>query len=588
MLLERAVGFGSRTVFKFKNKSNSEYENISWHGLSEQVRSVSKALLTLGFGVEDNIGIFSDNKPQWTIADFGILGVRAVVVPFYATSSKQQLKYIVDETKMRLLFVGNREQLEKAIWLIDNTETIDKIVVFDSDITSDNEHCISWEAFCALGENEEVSTKFESVLNEVQPTDLATIIYTSGTTGEPKGVMLYHQQFFSSFRIHDIRLDVRETDVSACFLPLSHIFERTWTYYILSRGATVAYIDNPREIISQLPIIRPTVMCTVPRFFEKTYEGIQLELTKWPPVKQKIFKWSIKIGHLHSYFLSQNEKAPLSIRVKHKIANKLVLSKLRNIFGGNIRFMPCAGAAISPKLLRFFHATGLFVNYGYGATETLATVSCFKSEGYNFDTCGSIMPEVMVKISNDGEILIKGETVFTGYYNKSEETAKTLVDGWYKSGDEGYIAPNGDLVMTDRIKDLIKTSVGKYVSPQKVELVLGQDPFIEQVIAIGDNRKYITALIVPAFNLLKLEADKIGIKYNDPKELIAHNDILKFFAERLEAAQEEFTSYEKVVKFKLLPEPFSIQNGMLTNTLKVRRNALIEQFSTEIEAMYSA
>lgn len=588
MLLERAAGFGSRTVFKFKKSNSNEYQSISWQDFAIQVKCVSKALLALGFKGEDNIGIFSDNKPQWTIADFGILGIRAVVVPFYATSSKQQLKYIADETKMRLLFVGNKEQLEKALWLIENTETIDKIVVFDSDISSDNEHCLTWDTFCALGENDEITTIFNNVLNEAQPTDLATIIYTSGTTGEPKGVMLYHQQFFSSFRIHDIRLDVRETDVSACFLPLSHIFERTWTYYILSRGATNVYIDNPREIITQLPKIRPTVMCTVPRFFEKTYEGIQLELAKWAPVKQKIFKWSIKIGHLHSYFLSQNEKAPISIRVKHSIANKLVLSKLRNIFGGNIRFMPCAGAAISPKLLRFFHATGIFVNYGYGATETLATVSCFKSDVYNFDTCGSIMPELMVKISNDGEILIKGETVFTGYYKKSEETDKTLDDGWYRSGDEGYIAPNGDLVMTDRIKDLIKTSVGKYVSPQKIELILGQDPFIEQVIAIGDNRKFITALIVPSFSLLKLEANKMGINYNDPKELIANSEIIKFFTERLEIIQEEFTSYEKVVKFKLLPEPFSIQNGMLTNTLKVRRNALIEQFSTEIEAMYSA
>lgn len=588
MLMERAERFGSREVFKFKKTNSTEYGSFSWIDVADKVRAVSSALYSLGFRHGDNIGIFSDNKPEWTISDFGILGVRGVVVPFYATSSKQQLKYIVDETKMKLIFVGNLEQYEKALWLLDNTETIKNIVVYDSSIILNNEKCIAWDEFCQLGTSNNNSEALADIMKEAQSEDLATIIYTSGTTGEPKGVMLDHSTFFYCFQIHDERLDVVESDVSACFLPLSHVFERTWTYFILYRGASNAYIDNPREIVKYLPVIKPTLMCTVPRFFEKTYEGIQLELSKWPAIKQNIFNWAITVGHKRSEYLCKNQNIPTGLKIKYALANKLVLKKLRGVFGGNIKFMPCAGAAISPKLLRFFHAAGIFVNYGYGATETTATVSCFKEKTYDFDTCGSIMPGIQVKISDQGEILVKGSTVFKGYYNKPDATQKSLIDGWYHTGDQGYITPTGNLVMQDRIKDLMKTSVGKYVSPQKIELLFGQDPFIEQVIAIGDNRKYVTALIVPSFEMLKKEVEKLGVAFTDYKDLAANESVNLFYAKRLEEIQEEFTPYEKVVKFKLLSEPFSIQNGLLTNTLKVRRNELIKLYSKEIEEMYSA
>lgn len=270
MLLERAARYKTNEVFKFKsNSSSSKYESITWSELASQVKNVSRALISLGFKDGDNIGIFSDNRPEWTIADFGILGIRSVVVPFYATSSKQQLKYIVDETKMGLIFVGNGEQYEKALWLLENTETMAKIVVFDPSVKVANEKSIDWKTFCELGNSENNTAQLNKYYEEAQSSDLATIIYTSGTTGEPKGVMLDHARFFSCFRIHDERLDVNESDLSACFLPLSHVFERTWTYFIIYRGARNAYIDNPREIINQLPLIKPTVMCTVPRFFEK-------------------------------------------------------------------------------------------------------------------------------------------------------------------------------------------------------------------------------------------------------------------------------------------------------------------------------
>ena len=588
MVMERASRFGSREVFRYKMPDRNELGSWSWEYLYKKAQNISRSLISLGFGYDDKLGIFSDNRPEWVMTDLGILGVRGVVVPFYATSSKQQLKYIIDETKMRLLFVGNKEQYEKALWLLDNTETIKKIVVFDSGIAPNSDSCIDLNTFLNLVTENQFSEEHNRLIEAAQTEDLATIIYTSGTTGEPKGVMLEHATFFQCFRIHDQRLEVNENDVSACFLPLSHVFERAWTYYMLYCGTINGFVDNPREIIAYLPLIKPSFMCTVPRFFEKTFEGIEAEAAKWPSIKRKIFSWSVKVGHVYSGYKSKNERPPLGNRIKHFIADKLVLRKLRNIFGGRIKFMPCAGAAISPKLLKFFHAADIFINYGYGATETTATVACFKSDTYDFETCGTVMPEVYVKISDEGEILIKGKTIFKGYYNKPEETSKTLIDGWYHSGDKGYLKPNDGLVMVDRIKDLIKTSVGKYVSPQKVELLLCQDSLIDQVAVIGDDRKYITALIVPSFENLKREAIKMGIETHDHLQLVHRKEIIDLFKERIERAQEELTSYEKVVKFILLPEPFSIQNGALTNTLKVKRKMLIERHKDEIDKMYLA
>jgi long-chain acyl-CoA synthetase len=588
MILERASRYGSREVFRYKSGDSNVYKSISWDSFIDESQKVTRALITMGLGPSDNIGIFSSNRPEWVISDIGIIGNRSVVVPFYDTSTKQQLKYIIDETRMKLIFVGNSEQYEKALWLLENTETLEKVIVYDAGVAPDDDNCIGWQKFLTLDAGNRNVSQMEQRTGEIQSDDLVTIIYTSGTTGESKGVMLTHREFIHAFKIHDERLDVTDKDVSACFLPLSHVFERTWTIYMLHCGATNVFVGNPREIVKQLPFIRPTMMCTVPRFFEKTYEGIQAELAKWSPIKKKIFNWSIKTGHEYSDYLSKAQKPPVLLGLRHSLADKLVLKKLRAIFGGNIRFMPCAGAAISPFLLRFFHACGIFVNYGYGATETTATVSCFRSDIYDFDGCGTIMPGVEVRISEIGEILISGATVFNGYYNKPEETGKILIDGWYHSGDKGYLTPEGGLVMTDRIKDLIKTSSGKYVSPQKIELALGQDPFIEQVIAIGDNRKFITALIVPSFIALKNEAEKIGLKKLHDEDLVLRKEIIEFYHERLNKIQEEFAPYERVGRFKLLHEPFSIQNGMLTNTLKVRRNMLIEQFKSDIDDMYLA
>lgn len=587
MVRGQATKYGEREVLKYFDKKSRQITSINWADFVRQIDQLAASLYHFGYDSGENIGIFSNNKPEWIITDLGIMANGGVVVPFYATASASQVKYIIDETNMHLMFVGSEDQLVVARTMFQETETLEMIVVFDQDYVSDNPKILTFRDFIKIGCSEKFKIRKAEVEVEFKPDNLATIIYTSGTTGEQKGAMLGHDNFMFCFTIHDKRLHLTDQDISMCFLPLSHVFERTWTLYQLHVGAVNFILENPREVIEYLPKVRPTVMCTVPRFFDKTYEGIVTEKAKWPAWKQKVFDWAIRTGHKVSNYRSKSSEIPPKLKFKYKLAETLVLKKLRLVFGGNIKEMPCAGAAIRPELLRFFHAAGIFVNYGYGATETSATVSCFRSEEYDFDTCGTIMPDIFVKISHEGEILVKGGTVFKGYFKKPEATAEVLKDGWYYTGDEGKIKPKDGLVMTDRIKDLMKTSVGKYVSPQKLELLLGKDEFIEQIIVVGDNRKFVTALIVPAFEPLKKYVSINGIEFTDIKGFIAKNEIRELFKTRIESLQTELTPYERVVDFRLLHEPFSIENQAMTSTLKLRRKVITAKHKHLIDEMYS-
>ncbi len=580
---DQIAKFGDREVFRYKDKSTAKYNSLSWNQVGSEMDALSNILLSFNYGFNDKIGIFSANRYEWVITDLAIMAIRGVVVPLYSTSSEHQVKYIVDETQMRLLFIGNKDQLDKAPWLFENCKSLKKIIVFESGLEINDPRVVSYSEFL---KTEFKPADLTGILNEVKPDELATIIYTSGTTGEPKGAMLGHDNFIQAFRINEMRLQMEPTDVSLCFLPLSHVFERTWTLFLLYNGLVNIFLENPREVVQEMTLAKPTVMCTVPRFYEKTYEGIIAEVSKWPSIKKSIFNWAFDIGHAFIEYKKDAKKAPVVLAFKHTIAEKLVFKKLRNVFGGNVRMLPCAGSAISPTLLKFFHATGLFVNYGYGATETTATVSCFKKDTYSFDYTGSIMPEVEIKISENNEILIKGKTVFKGYYNKPDETAKVLVDGWYKSGDEGFVVKGEYLMMTDRIKDLIKTSVGKYVSPQKLELLISQSKYIEQVVVFGDNRKFMSALIVPSFKNLEEILPQLNINISESDQLVKDEKINSFYQEQIESCQSDLTSYEKVVKFTLIPENFSIENNALTNTLKIKRKVIEQKYQAEIEKMY--
>lgn len=582
---ENAIKYGNRDVFRYRDSSKS-IRAMNWTRMFSKCEQISLALLADGYGFESNIGILSHNCPEWTITDIAILGIRGVVVPVMATSSKEQIKYIVDETAMQILFAGNDEHLENVIWLLEHCDTLKKVVFFESAGGISQPGIITLDQFISREADLHHLTMLNRLHEEAKADDLATIVYTSGTTGDSKGVMLGHDAFIACFKNHDLRLDLSEKDVSVAFLPLSHIFERAWTYYMLYKGVVNFFLGNPKEVIGILPLVRPTLMCTVPRFFEKTYEGIEAEAMRWPTVKRKIFKWATATGMRVADLRSRKAKIPAGLRFKHLIAEKLVLKKLRSVFGGNIRFMPCAGAAIRPGLLHFFHGAGLFVNYGYGCTETTATVSCFRDDIYDFSTVGSTMPGVSVKTGQDGELLISGKTVFRGYYKKPADTAEALRDGWFFSGDKGRVTDNGFLYMDDRIKDLFKTSTGKYVSPQKLELLLGQDTYVEQIVVIGDNRKYVTALIVPSFDKLKMKAAELDLPSMETEFLIRSKELYSFMAGRLNMLQDSLALHERVVKFTLLPELFTIENGILTSTLKIKRKAITERYTELIEEMY--
>jgi long-chain acyl-CoA synthetase len=356
---------------------------------------------------------------------------------------------------------------------------------------------------------------------------------------------------------------------------------------LLYRGAIIAFLENPKEVIQVLPVVKPNLMCTVPRFFEKTYQGIVDEVAKWPAAKRKIFSWAVSVGHQVSDYRAKGATPPGLLGLKHRLADKLVLSKLRNIFGGQIKVMPCAGAAIPVDILKFFHAVGIFVNFGYGLTETMATVSCLRSDTYDLESCGSIMPEVEVMIGAGGEILVRGKSVFQGYYKDPDYTASVMREGWFHTGDEGFLTPNGDLVMTDRIKDLMKTSVGKYVSPQKLEMLLAQDEHVDQIIVVGDNRKFVTALVVPVMDKLKSFAQIHGIDWQDEEALCQQPQVLEMLKLRFDQLQAGLSPYERVVHFALLPKAFSIEAGTMTSTLKLRRRAIEKRFAPLIEQMYS-
>ncbi len=583
LLRSRADKYGSKEVFRYKK--NNTYQSISWTTFKESAEHLSKYLLSVGIKAFNNIGILSANRPEWTMADTAVLSVRGVIIPLYTTGSLKQISYIVEETEMSALFVGDEKQLELALEAMNQSDFLKLIVTFDC-VEHDDERVISYEAIRALVLKDYNDT-FKQRLNEADTNDLATIVYTSGTTGEPKGVMLHHRNFIHCFKIHDQRLVLTEEDVSMCFLPLSHVFERAWTFYVLHSGAVNVYNLDPKQVMDEMPLVKPTVMCVIPRFYEKIHQGIINTKDTLPGWKQYLFAKALHVGLRYIEYEKNYVRASLGLRLKRKFYDQLIFSKLRKIFGGRIKYMPCAGAALRNDLLKFFHAIGLYINYGYGCSETTATVSCMPQKNYDFDYTGNIMPGIEVELSDEKMILVKGGTVFSGYYKKPEETEAALKEGWYYTGDKGYLTKDGRLLMKERIKDIIKTSTGKYISPQKIELLLLKSDLIEQVCVFGDNRKYITALIVPCFDMLKQKIKEANICFPNHKDILQCDEIIDIIKQDIDELQQELPSHERVVKMKLMDVPFSIQEETMTTTLKLRRNHIGKIFQSEIEALYN-
>ena len=577
----QAKNFSNRTALRFQEQG--KWCNMEWSTLQQEIDNISLALIAQGIEIQDKIGIFAHNMPRWSIADFGAMQARVVTVPIYATNTPPQVEYIINNADIKILFVGEQAQMDCAIQIANNCTQLIKIVAMKSSINLHN-HPLAchWENFIQVEKN---MTALEARLASKRLDDLFTLIYTSGTTGDPKGVMLDYANLAHQLQSHDQALNISEQDISLSFLPLSHIFERAWVAYIFHRGATNCYLEDTNQIRQALVETKPTVMCAVPRFYEKIYAAVLDKVEKAPFIRRTLFHWAIQAGEKHY----QSAIPSRWLKWQHKWADKLVLSKLRALLGGQVRMMPCGGAKLEPTIGKFFHSLGVNVKLGYGMTETTATVSCWEDHGFNPNSIGKLMPNVEVKIGENNEILVRGGMVMRGYYKKPEETANAFTaDGFLKTGDAGEMDENGNLHITDRIKELMKTSNGKYIAPQYIEGKIGKDKFIEQIAIIADAKKYVSALIVPCFDSLEEYAKQLNIKYQDRLELIKHAEIIQMFEKRLHEIQKELASFEQVKKFTLLPQAFTQAMEEITPTLKLRRKVIMQRYREQIEKMYVA
>ena len=582
----QAKTLANRTALRYFKDNN--WLSISWSEFQQQIDQISLALLANHIDIQDKIGIFSHNMPRWTITDIGALQVRAVTVPIYATNTAKQAQFIINNAEMKIIFVGDQEQYDQVLEIVDECPKLEKIVAMKSTIhLHEHAKACHWQDFIEMAD-EQYQAELQQRLDGKCLEDLFTLIYTSGTTGEPKGVMLDYANLAHQLHAHDQALKVDDTDVSLSFLPLSHIFERAWVAYVLHRGATNCYIEDTNQVRSALTEIRPTLMCAVPRFYEKIYTAILDKVHNAPKLRQWIFHWSMAVGRQHFDALAQGQKIGFLLKQQYALANKLVLGKLRALLGGRIRMMPCGGAKLEPTIGLFFHSIGLNIKLGYGMTETTATVSCWDDFHFNANSIGSLMPGAEVKIGENNEILVRGGMVMKGYYKKPQETADAFTaEGFLKTGDAGEFDAEGNLYITDRIKELMKTSNGKYIAPQVLESKIGKDKFIEQIAVIADAKKYVSALIVPCYAALEEYAKQVNIKYQDRLELLKNSEILQMLEQRINELQKELAGWEQIKRFTLLPQAFSTQLEEITPTLKLRRKVILQRYQAQIEAMYS-
>ena len=591
LIHRQAEKYGNRTALKHRDNATGKWLKISWREFSDKVMLTAKAMAEFGIKVQENIGVYSQNMPQCLYTDFGAYGNRVVSIPMYATNSPGQIEYIINDAKIRTLFVGEQLQYNNAFKVQKDSKYLERLVVFDPAVKMkpEDKTSIYFDDFLRLGDNAHAESTVKIRMTEAVPEDLATIIYTSGTTGESKGVMLPHSCYLEAMRIHDVRLPlVTDKDLSMSFLPMTHIFEKAWCYYCLHKGVTIAINQDPKMIQKTLPEVHPTLMCNVPRFWEKVYAGVHEKINSASPAMKKIFLDAIETGRKYNLeYKNKGIPAPCGLKLKFQFYNKTVFTLLKRVLGiERGRFFPVAGAPLSDTVNEFLQSVNIPIAYGYGLSETTATVCFYPEIGFQFGSIGEVMPGVQVKIDpGNNEILVKGKTVMSGYYNKPEETKRAFTeDGFFRTGDAGRLEGN-TLFFTERIKDLYKTSNGKYIAPQAIEMVMSGDNYIEQIAVIGDQRKFVSALIVPAYPLLEKYAGEKGISFESREELVKNKDIIRFIEARVEEHQKNLASYEKIKRFTLLPEPF-MMGCELTDTLKLRRPVVLQKYATEIEAMY--
>ncbi|PQA90606.1 AMP-dependent synthetase [Chryseobacterium shigense] len=573
--LKSAIGF---------KKKEEAWKELSWKKLSEIVFKTANALKDAGIQENDKVAIYSDNSSEWMIFDLASMAIGAITVPIYSTNNAEQAEYIFSDSSAKAVLVGSQEQYDASLELLNKEESpLEMIIVSKKSIWIKKEfNSFYLEDFIAKS-----SSKLE--ISAKENDDTATLIYTSGTTGTPKGVMLTHGNFIKAFDSHFefLKFTNFEEELSLAFLPLTHVFERSWSLLCLYGGARVYFLEDPKNIAKALEEVKPTMMCAVPRFFQKVYAGVLEKAEEGSSVKKKIFDWALATGW-QTAELRRNEKPiPFGLKLKESVADMLVFSKIKEKMGGRLWFLPCGGASLSPEVTRFFDSVGIHVTVGYGLTETTATLTLFPLTHFEHATSGKPLPGVEIRIGESDEIQARGNGIMKGYYNKPEETQKVFTeDGWFKTGDAGKFDDKGNLIITDRIKDLMKTSNGKYIAPQQIENLLTNNNFIQQIMLVAEGRQFVSALIVPNFEFLQDYIKKNNIPFTKWEEIVKDDKIINLYKEKIKELQEHLADYEKVKKFTLMPAEFDINTGEITPTLKVKRNVVLKKYADIIEKMY--
>lgn len=590
LIHQQARIYGDREAFIYKDYGGREWKKVSWEKASEMVRLVSNAMLNLGIGVQEKIGIFSQNSLEYVYTDFGAWGIRAVTVPFYATSSEEQVQFMVNDAGIRYIFVGQQEQYNKARHLFALCPTLQKVIVFDRSVRISTHDPVSeyFDEFLRRGEGQPRSD-LRLLYDEANGTDLMSILYTSGTTGTSKGVMLSHGQAMAAIEANGKVLPLRESDRILNFLPFTHIFEKGWSLLCLSMGCTLIILTDPHEVQEAMCETHPTCMCSVPRFWEKVYAVVQNQAENGGEKTKALFRRALETGRKHNIeYVARGKRPPLKLALEYQFYDKTLFSFIRHQLGlTRPHFFPTAGAAVSPEVEEFVHSIGINMMVGYGLTESFATASNDHiNSTYTVGSIGRPLPGVSIRISDEGEILLKGPTITQGYYNRPDLNAQSFTaDGYFRTGDAGYLK-DGELYMTERIKDLFKTSNGKYIAPQTIESKILVDKFVEQICIIADDRKFVSALIVPAYGILEEWACERGISFSNREELCRNAEVNAMVKERIDTLQQSLAGYEQIKRFMLLPHHFSIERGELTNTLKLKRSVVIDHYRWEIERLY--
>ncbi len=595
LISNQAKKYGNREALRYRDYLTDQWTSMSWNSFKQDIERCANALLQAGVEPQGKVAVFSQNCPEILITHFASFYNRAIPVPIYATSSKDEAAYIINNSGATVLMVGGQEQYDIARQLFAECPKLKLLVVMNTNVNvdADLKNVTTWRKFLSEGgqAGELVRSALAKRMDEGRPDDLMYLIYTSGTTGQPKGVMLTHSNFSAAMMAHGMRLTyVDDNDVSLSFLPLSHIFELGWTMYCLIHGLVVAINYDPRDIQRTVKEVSPNCMCSVPRFWEKVYTAIMDNVNGAKPVVKTLFKTAIRIGKARNIKYARNgQKAPYLIEKQYQYFEKKVFSRLRKAIGvENGKLFPTAGAMLSDNITEMLHAVGINIVIGYGLSETNASVCFYPNTGWELGTIGEPIPGVKVKIGDQNEILVKGPTVMRGYYNMPEETAKAIdADGWFHTGDCGELTEKGHLIMTERLKDLYKTSNGKYIAPQMLETLLAQDKYMAQVAVIGDGRKYVSALIVPDFDELSMWATKRKIKFKNNEDLVNNPKVHEMIEKLINEYQKDLASYEQIKRFVLLPRPFSMESGELTNTLKIRRAVINKRYAKLIDAMYA-